>query len=77
MTVTTQAAVDNRLKLFNRTCAGVLIAFALIWLVPFAWTLDTALKPNAETTATTWIIHHPTFASFRIWSEKGVWNMRP
>ena len=38
------------MKVFNRVCAGVLIAFALIWLVPIAWAFDTALKPNAETT---------------------------
>jgi multiple sugar transport system permease protein len=71
----TQAAVDNRVKLFNRICAGVLIAFALLWLVPIAWTVDTALKPNAETTATTWVIHHPTFASFHTLLAQGdIWN---
>jgi len=46
----TAAAYDRRNKLFNRTCTGVLIAFALLWLVPVAWAIDTALKPNAETT---------------------------
>jgi multiple sugar transport system permease protein len=71
----TQASVDRRVKLFNRTCAGVLIVFALLWLVPIAWTIDTALKPNAETTATTWIIHDPTFASFRTLLGNGnIWN---
>jgi multiple sugar transport system permease protein len=71
----TQASVDRRVKLFNRTCAGVLIAFALLWLVPIAWTIDTALKPNAETTATTWIIHNPTFGSFRTLLGNGnIWN---
>ncbi|MEV6843614.1 carbohydrate ABC transporter permease [Actinoplanes sp. NPDC051411] len=71
----TQASVDRRVKLFNRTCAGVLVAFALIWLVPIAWAVDTALKPNAETTATTWIIHNPTFASFRTLLGNGdIWN---
>ncbi len=62
---TTQDSIDRRIKLFNRTCAGVLIAFALLWLVPLAWAVDTALKPNAETTNTTWAIDHPTLASFR------------
>jgi multiple sugar transport system permease protein len=57
-------AVDRRVKLFNRTCAGVLIALALIWLVPLAWAVDTALKPNGETTRTTWLIDDPTFAAF-------------
>jgi multiple sugar transport system permease protein len=56
--------VDSRTKLFNRICAGVLIAFALLWLVPMAWALDTALKPNAETTRTTWLIENPTFDAF-------------
>jgi multiple sugar transport system permease protein len=56
--------VDSRHKLFNRICAGVLIAFALIWLVPVLWALDTALKPNEETTKTTWLIDNPTFDAF-------------
>jgi multiple sugar transport system permease protein len=58
------AQVDSRHKLFNRICAGVLIAFALIWLVPVLWALDTALKPNEETTKTTWLIENPTFDAF-------------
>jgi len=56
--------VQTRVKLFNRICAGVLIAFALLWLVPLAWALDTALKPNAETTKTTWAIENPTLEAF-------------
>ena len=71
----TQASVDRRLKLFNRVCAGVLIAFALIWLVPIAWAVDTALKPNAETTRTTWLIENPTLESFRTLLAQGdIWN---
>jgi len=71
----TRAEIDKRLKLFNRCCAGVLVAFALIWLVPIAWTVDTALKPNAETTATTWLIHDPTLASFRaLFAQGDIWN---
>jgi multiple sugar transport system permease protein len=71
----TQASIDRRTKLFNAICLGVLIAFALIWLVPIAWAIDTALKPNAETTATTWIIHNPTLESFRTLLEQGdIWN---
>jgi multiple sugar transport system permease protein len=56
--------VDGRVKLFNRICAGVLIALAILWIVPLAWALDTALKPNAETTATTWAIDNPTLDAF-------------
>jgi multiple sugar transport system permease protein len=57
--------VSQRSKLFNRICAGVLIAFALLWLVPLAWAVDTALKPNSETTRVTWAIDNPTLESFR------------
>lgn len=60
----TAERVERRTKLFNRICAGVLIAFALLWLVPLAWALDTALKPNAETTETTWMIDDPTLGAF-------------
>ena len=57
-------AVDRRVTLFNRICMGVLIAFALFWLVPILWAVDTALKPNAETVNTTWLIDDPTLAAF-------------
>jgi multiple sugar transport system permease protein len=56
--------VESRTKLFNRICIGVLIAFAVIWLIPVLWALDTALKPNGETTKTTWLIQNPTFDAF-------------
>jgi multiple sugar transport system permease protein len=61
------AAYESRARLFNRVCAGVLIAFSIIWLIPLAWSIDTALKPNAETTKvpTTWAIETPTLESFR------------
>ena len=58
------ARVDSRGRLFNWICAIVLILFALIWLVPVLWALDTALKPNEETTQTTWLIENPTFDAF-------------
>jgi multiple sugar transport system permease protein len=71
----TQHSIDRRIKLFNGVCAGVLIAFALLWLVPIAWTIDTALKPNAETTNPTWAIDNPTLASFRTLLAQGdIWN---
>src|SRR5262245_48380496 len=65
------ASADRRTRLFNRCCTGVLIAFALIWLVPLAWAVDTALKPNGETTTPTWVIHHPTLASFKTLLQQG------
>jgi multiple sugar transport system permease protein len=61
----TVAQLQWRAHLFNRICLGVLVACALLWLVPVAWALDTALKPNAETTKVTWLIDNPTVAAFR------------
>ena len=61
----TTSQVQGRVKLFNRICTGVLLAFALLWLIPLAWALDTSLKPNSETVKTTWMIDNPTFAAFR------------
>ena len=67
--------VDRRVRLFNRICAGVLIAFALLWLIPLLWAVDTALKPNAETTRTTWLIDDPTFDAFgRILRDTDILN---
>jgi len=66
---------DRRVKLFNRICLGVLIAFALLWLVPIAWALDTALKPNSETTTVTWAIDDPTLGAFaRVFTQTDMLN---
>jgi multiple sugar transport system permease protein len=71
----TSDQVDRRMKLFNRICTGVLIAFALLWLMPLAWALDTALKPNSETTRTTWLIDNPTLGAFsRVLQDTGILN---
>jgi multiple sugar transport system permease protein len=48
----TRESIDRRIKLFNALCAGVLIAFALLWLVPIAWTLDTCSSPPTSGTGT-------------------------
>jgi multiple sugar transport system permease protein len=69
------ASADRRTRLFNRCCTGVLIAFALLWLVPLAWALDTALKPNGETINPTWVIENPTLGSFqRLLAEGNILN---
>ncbi len=65
------ASVDRRTRIFNATCFGVLIAFAALWLMPLLWALDTAIKPNAETTNPTWKIQDPTLESFRTLLEQG------
>ncbi len=56
----------TRQRLFNGVCIGVLIAFALLWIMPFAWAIDTSLKPEAETTIVpvTWGIENPTFDAY-------------
>lgn len=64
-------SADRRTRIFNRCCTGVLIAFAILWLVPLAWALDTALKPNGETVNPTWLIDNPTFESFRTLLAQG------
>lgn len=64
-------------RLFRRVSLGVMIAFAIIWLIPLAWAVDTAFKPNGETAAlpVTWWIHHPTFNSFASILRQGdIWN---
>jgi len=70
---TRAASYDSRTRLFNWICFGVLIVFALMWLVPLAWAIDTSLKPNAETTIvpTTWFIEDPTLDSYRTVLEQG------
>jgi multiple sugar transport system permease protein len=66
---------DRRVKLFNRICFGVLLACSLIWLIPLAWALDTALKPNSETTHVTWMIQNPTFGAFvRVFQDTDMLN---
>ena len=48
---------------------------AILWLIPLAWAVDTALKPNAETTKVTWAIDNPTFAAFaRVFQETDMLN---
>jgi multiple sugar transport system permease protein len=56
----------TRQRLFNGVCIGVLIAFALLWIVPFAWAIDTSLKPEGETTIApaTWLIENPTIEAY-------------
>jgi multiple sugar transport system permease protein len=58
---------DWRFKLFNRVVVGVLLALALLWLVPLAWAVDTALKPEALTTQIpiSWFPGEYTLDAFR------------
>src|SRR5690349_941240 len=72
----TQSAVMGS-RAFNRVCVGVMIAFAIIWLIPLLWAVDTSLKPNGETAdlPVTWLIKNPTLDSYRsILSQGDIWN---
>lgn len=64
-------------RLYNRICLGVLIAVAIIWLIPLLWAIDTSLKPNAETAdlPLTWWIAHPTLDSYASILQAGdIWH---
>ena len=47
----------GRRRVGNWLAFGVLVLFAVVWLIPLAWAVDTALKPESETTIVpiTWI----------------------
>jgi multiple sugar transport system permease protein len=57
---------DWRSRLFGRAVTGVVIALALVWLIPIAWTLDTSFKTENATIIipATWNIPHFTFNSY-------------
>jgi multiple sugar transport system permease protein len=54
-------------RLGDRIAFGVLIVFAIVWFVPLAWAVATALKPEAETTnvPVEWIADVVTIDAFR------------
>lgn len=54
---------------------SVALALALMWLLPLAWALSTALKPEADTTKipVRWLPEHPTLTAFwRVLTETGL-----
>jgi multiple sugar transport system permease protein len=57
---------DWRSSLFSRAVTGVVIALALLWLVPVAWALDTSVKAENDTiiVPATWSIPHFTFSAY-------------
>ena len=52
---------------------AVLVALALIWLVPLAWAVATSLKPDAETTVApvSWRGSETTLDAYRVALEQG------
>jgi multiple sugar transport system permease protein len=53
-------------SMFRRTVAGVVIALALLWLVPIAWALDTSIKPENATIIipATWKVSGATLSAY-------------
>lgn len=65
-TVEDRAARRSPERTFNIVCGTVLVLFALVWLVPFAWSLVTSLRPEAEisTNPTSWWSNNWTLAAY-------------
>jgi len=50
----------------NSGIFAILLVLTILWLIPLAWSLDTALKPESETTIIplTWLSAHFTLQAF-------------
>jgi multiple sugar transport system permease protein len=53
-------------KFTNSGIFAILLVLTILWLTPLAWALDTALKPESETTIfpLTWLSSHFTLQAF-------------
>ena len=53
-------------KVSNGVAFVILVVLALLWAIPILWAIDTALKPESETTAipVSWLASHFTLAAF-------------
>lgn len=59
-------AASTKRRWANGTALVILIVLAVLWLMPILWALDTALKPEGETTAVpiSWLASHFTLQAF-------------
>lgn len=59
-------AISTKRKWANGITLAILIVLAVLWLMPILWALDTALKPEGETTAIpiSWLASHFTLQAF-------------
>jgi multiple sugar transport system permease protein len=64
--VAPRARKDWRASLFSRAVLGVVIALALVWLIPVAWALDTSVKPENATIVipATWAVPKFTLGAY-------------
>jgi multiple sugar transport system permease protein len=62
---TTSTAKMKR-QFTNSGIFAILLVVTVLWLIPLAWSLDTALKPESETTIIplTWLSSHFTLQAF-------------
>jgi multiple sugar transport system permease protein len=60
------AGMPSQNTLLKGIAFVTLLVLAVIWLIPLAWTVDTALKPESETTTVpiSWIPSHFTLNAF-------------
>jgi multiple sugar transport system permease protein len=63
-----QGSSDLRDRLFRRSVTGVIIALAILWLVPILWALDTSFKAEPDTIKipVTWAIPHFTLSAYSL-----------
>ncbi len=61
-----QAQGPSRNMIFQVIAFVVLLIAAVLWIIPLAWAVDTALKPESETTTVpiSWIPSHFTLDAF-------------
>jgi len=62
----TTATDQMKRKFTNSGIFAILLMVTILWLIPLAWALDTALKPESETTIfpLTWLSSHFTLQAF-------------
>ncbi|TMD66469.1 MAG: carbohydrate ABC transporter permease, partial [Chloroflexi bacterium] len=62
----TTTTAQMKRKFTNSGIFAILLVLTILWLIPLAWSLDTALKPESETTIIplTWISSHFTLQAF-------------
>ena len=63
---TTATEQQMKRKFTNSGIFAILLVLTVLWLIPLAWALDTALKPESETTIIplTWFSSHFTLHAF-------------
>src|SRR5436309_14334198 len=62
----TTTTAQMKRKFTNSGIFAILLIVTILWWIPLAWALDTALKPESETTIIplTWLSSHFTLQAF-------------